>query len=406
MKKNKQILLVSMLFLISCSSGESISNEVSTSKNEDVSSIESVVTSSEISSSTITTSSIESSSEESSSSKANTSEESITSNSISSSSGVISSEISSVVSKYKVTFVKNPNVTTNLIGSKMEFEKGEEVSFSYSPKYGFKVTSLSIKDKNLNDVAYEELSYIKFLMPESDVTVSFVTEARKTLEIVNGAHSTINVVDKMDYYDEGAKINFTLDFENGYELDTLKVLKEENSSFVEVQYTILNDVYSFDFVNANMKIEVIDKEKVVSDDPFANSAVYEGDWDYYDGYYDYLMRFRIIFNGDYTLSWYLTWEDVDSGYEEYYALNYRMGVKKNAKPSDMVGTLRDSQENIAYVYDATSDTISFVSPIKMSTKEYTLILTRNENQEITSIKMSENLSDGFYQTGNKTLTKK
>ncbi len=398
MKKNKQILLISMLFLVSCSSGVSSSIANNTSHNSNGTTTSSIVTSS-VGNSISTTSSEASASK----SESESSQSSKDTNSNTSSQNVTSSENSSAVSKYKINVTENPNVTFSLVGLKDEFEKGEEVSFSYSPKYGFKVTSFSIKDSNLNDIAYTQTSYVTFLMPESDVTISFVTEVRKTLEIVNGEHSTINVTDKEDYYDAGAKINFTVNVENGYELDTLKVLKEENGSYVEVEYVFENEVYSFDFVDANMKIEVTDKAKVVSNDPFTAPTTYEGDWDYYDGYYDYIMRLRIVFNGDYTLSWYLTWEDLPY---EYYSYSNAFNHKMNAKPSDMVGTIRDSQENISYEYNETTDTIFFVTPLKMSTKECTLVLTRNESKEITSVMMTENMSDGYYQTGNRTLSKK
>lgn len=395
MKNRKLMVLIPVFLLISCSSNTSVTNSYSSSNDS--------VNSSSVNSSS-STSSKESESLSNSSSLSSIEESSSLTLSESSSSTVSSSNETTssneIITKYKVNFVANEYVRADIVGKEVEFAAGSNVMFNYSLTYGYKLNSFAIKDSSNNDIPYVETSYVTFVMPSSEVNISFDVSKKFTLDLVNGDHSIINVVDKNDYYDEGNEVHFTVDIDNKYELDTLKVYKIVNNEDIEVDYQTNDNDYSFLFANTNMKIVVIDKAKAVSIDPFTNKVTYEGDWSYYDGYTDYTMRLRIVFNGDGTLSWYLTYD-----YEEEYWDYAYVPNKEKAKPSDMVGSLRDSNENIEYIYDATINKINFVA--KIGSKEVPCVIKLNiTNDDIKSIVMETKMGGEYYQTDNKTLNRK
>lgn len=388
--------------LLSCgtnSSNSSSSSESSKNQTEAVNTtkVDSTVESKETTTETTTVSSTESteSSTESSESFIETSESSTES----SESSTESSSSTTEEVKYTVNFV-GENVSASIIGTKEEFASGEEVMFNYSVTYGYKITSFTIKDASGADVEYAETSFVTFTMPASNVTVSFFTVARHTLSLTNGEHSSITVTDQKDYYDEGDVVNFSVTFEEGYELDTLKVYKVVDGADTEVTYQTVEANYSFAFVGSNMKIVLVDKAKPVSSDPFTVKTSYQGDWDYYDGYdTTYTMYLRIVFNGDKTLSWYLNY----LYYDEYYAY-IPLKAAVYAAPSDMMGSPRDSGENLPYTYDRANEKITFTTKIKSSNMECSIKLNK-EGEEIKTITFETQMGDEYYQTGNRTLKK-
>ena len=381
MKNSKLLILIAASLLLSCgnnSSNSSSSSESSKNQTETVNTtkVDSTIESNKTTTETTTVSSAESS-ESSTESSSSTTEE----------------------VKYTVNFV-GENVNADTIGTKKEFASGEEVMFSYSVTYGYKITSFTIKDASGADVEYAETSFVTFTMPSSNVTVSFFTVARHTLSLTNGEHSSITVTDQKDYYDEGDAVNFTVTFEEGYELDTLKVYKVVDGVDTEVTYETAETNYSFTFADSNMKIVLVDKAKPVSSDPFTVKTSYQGDWDYYDGYdTTYTMYLRIVFNGDKTLSWYLNY----LYYDEYYAY-IPLKAAVYAAPSDMMGSPRDSGENLPYTYDQANEKITFTAAVKSSDIECSIKLNKEAN-EIKTITFETQMGDEYYQTGNRTLKK-
>lgn len=394
MKNSKLLILIAASLLLSCgnnSSNSSSSSESSKNQTETVNTtkVDSTIESSETTTETATVSSTEST-------------ESSESSTESSESSTESSSTTTEEVKYTVNFVGTEFVNASLIGKKEEFASGEEVIFSYSAKYGYKITSFTIKDASGADVEYAETSFVTFTMPSSNVTVSFFTVARHILSLTNGEHSSIAVTDKKDYYDEGDVVNFTITFEEGYELDTLKVYKVVDGVDTEVTYETAETNYSFTFVDSNMKIVLADKAKPVPSDPFTVKTSYQCDWEYYDGYdTTYTMYFRIVFNGDNTLSWYLNFTYIDEGYDWAY-IPPKADVY--AAPSDLTGTAKDSGENLPYTYDQATEKITFTTNVKSSDIECSIKLNK-EGNEIKTITFETQIDDEYYQTGNKTLKK-
>ena len=396
MKNSKLLILIAASLLLSCgnnSSNSSSSSESSKNQTETVNTtkVDSTIESSETTTETTTVSSTESNESSTESSESSTE---------SSESSTESSSTTTEEVKYTVNFVGTEFVNASLIGTKEEFASGEEVIFSYSVAYGYKITSFSIKDASGADVEYAETSFVTFTMPSSDVTVSFFAVARHTLSLKNGEHSSIAVADQKDYYDEGDVVNFTVTFEEGYELDTLKVYKVMGEVAMEIEYQATETNYSFIFADMNMQIVLADKAKPVSSDPFTVKTSYQGDWDYYDGYdTTYTMYLRIVFNGDKTLSWYLNY----LYYDEYYAY-IPLKAAVYAAPSDMMGSPRDSGENLPYTYDQVNEKITFTAAVKSSDIECSIKLNKEAN-EIKTITFETQMGDEYYQTGNRTLKK-
>lgn len=399
MKNSKLLILIAASLLLSCgnnSSNSSSSSESSKNQTETVNTtkVDSTITSSETTTETTTVSSIEST--ESSESSIESSE-----------SSTESSSSTTEEVKYTVNFVGTEFVNASLIGTKEEFASGEEVIFSYSAKYGYKITSFTIKDASGANVEYAETSFVTFTMPSSDVTVSFFTVTRHTLSLTNGEHSSITVTDKKDYYDEGDVVNFTVTFEEGYELDTLKVYKVMDGVDTEVTYETTETNYSFTFVDSNMKIALADKAKPVSSDPFTTKTIYQSnDWTFPDHYYTYYMYLRVVFNGDKTLSWYLSYEtsdDYGEGGEDWAYIPPKRAMV--TLPNDMPGEeLKDGQENLPYTYDQANEKITFTAKVKSSDIECSIKLNK-EGNEIKTITFETKMGDEYYQTGNKTLKK-
>lgn len=392
--------------LLSCgtnSSNSSSSSESSKNQTETVNTtkVDSTVESKETTTETTTVSSTESTeSTESSESSTESSESSTeTSESSTESSSSTTEEV-----KYTVNFV-GENVSASIIGTKEEFASGEEVMFNYSATYGYKVTSFTIKDASGADVEYAETSFVTFTMPASNVTVSFFTVARHTLSLKNGEHSSITVADQKDYYDEGDVVNFTVAFEEGYELDTLKVYKVMGKVAMEVEYQATETNYSFTFADLNMQIVLTDKAKPVSSDPFTVKTTYQSDeWLFPNGYYNYYMYLRVVFNGDMTLSWYLTFDSeyYEGGEDWAYIPPKRAAV---TKPNDMPGEdFKDGQENLPYAYDQANEKITFTTKINSSDIECSIKLNK-EGNEIKTITFETQMGDEYYQTGNRTLKK-
>ncbi len=390
--------------LLSCgnnSSNSSGSSESSKNQTETVNTtkVDSTIESSETTTETTTVSSTEST--ESSLESSESSTESSTESSESSTEG--NSSTTEEV-KYTVSFVGTEFVNASIIGTKEEFASGEEVMFNYSVTYGYKVTSFTIKDASGADVEYAETSYVTFTMPASNVTVSFFTVARHTLSLTNGEHSSITVIDQKDYYDEGDVVNFTVTFKEGYELDTLKVYKMGKVA-TEVEYQATETNYSFTFADLNMQIVLTDKAKPVSSDPFTAKTSYQSDeWLFPDGDYNYYMYLRVVFNGDMTLSWYLTFDSEYYGGGEYWAY---IPPKRAAvtKPNDMPGEdFKDGQENLPYTYDQANEKITFTTKVKSSDIECSIKLNK-EGEEIKTITFETQMGEEYYQTGNRTLKK-
>lgn len=397
MKNSKLLILVAASLLLSCgnnSSNSSSSSESSKNQTETVntSKVDSTIESSETTTETTTVSSTEST-------------ESSESSTESSESSTESSSSTTEEVKYTVNFVGTEFVNASLIGKKEEFVSGEEVMFSYSAKYGYKITSFTIKDASGANVEYAETSFVTFTMPSSNVTISFFTVARHILSLTNGEHSSITVTDKKDYYDEGDVVNFTVTFEEGYELDTLKVYKVMDGVDTEITYETAETNYSFTFADSNMKIVLADKAKPVPSDPFTVKTTYQSDeWLFPDGDYNYYMYLRVVFNGDMTLSWYLTFNSEYYEGGEYWAY---IPPKRAAvtKPNDMPGEdFKDGQENLPYTYDQANEKITFTAAVKSSDIECSIKLNK-EGNEIKTITFETKMGDEYYQTGNKTLKK-
>lgn len=401
MKNSKLLILIAASLLFSCgnnSSNSSSSSESSKNQTEtvDTTKVDSTITSSETTTETTTVSSTEST------------ESSIESSESSTESSESSTESSSSTTeevKYTVNFV-GENVNASIIGTKEEFASGEEVIFSYSVTYGYKVTSFTIKDASGADVEYAETSFVTFTMPSSNVTVSFFTVARHALSLKNGEHSSITVADQKDYYDEGDVVNFTVTFEEGYELDTLKVYKVMGEVAMEIEYQATETNYSFTFADMNMQIVLTDKAKPVSSDPFTIKTTYQGTWGYYDGSYDYDMYLRVIFNGDKTLSWYLSYKALDD-WDDYYAyIAPKAVIRASAStlPAGMPGDFKDGDENASYSYDEVNEKITFTTKVKNSDMECSIKLNK-EGEEIKTITFETKMGDEYHQTGNRTLKK-
>lgn len=399
MKNSKLLILIAASLLLSCgnnSSNSSSSSESSKNQTEtvDTTKVDSTITSSETTTETTSVSSIESS------------ESSIESSESSTESSESSTESSSTTTeevKYTVNFV-GENVNAKLIGTKEEFASGEEVIFSYSVTYGYKVTSFTIKDASGADVEYVQTSFVTFTMPSSNVTVSFFTVARHALSLKNGEHSSITVADQKDYYDEGDVVNFTVTFEEGYELDTLKVYKVMGEVAMEIEYQATETNYSFTFADMNMQIVLTDKAKPVSSDPFTIKTTYQSDeWLFPNGDYNYYMYLRVVFNGDMTLSWYLSFNSEYWGGEDWAYISPKRAAV--TKPNDMPGEeFKDGQENLQYTYDQANEKITFTAAVKSSDIECSIKLNK-EGEEIKTITFETQMGDEYYQTGNRTLKK-
>ena len=400
MKNSKLLILIAASLLLSCgnnSSNSSSSSESSKNQTETVNTtkVDSTIESSETATESTTVSSTESSESSTESSESSTE---------SSESSTESSSTTSEEVKYTVNFVGTEFVNASLIGTKEEFASGEEVIFSYSVTYGYKITSFTIKDASGADVEYAQTSFVTFTMPSSNVTVSFFTVARHTLSLKNGEHSSIAVTDQKDYYDEGDVVNFTVTFEEGYELDTLKVYKVMGEVAMEIEYQATETNYSFTFADMNMQIVLTDKAKPVSSDPFTTKTIYQSnDWTFPDHYYTYYMYLRVVFNGDTTLSWYLSFNSEYWGGEDWaYIPPKRAAV---TKPNDMPREeLKDGQENLPYTYDQANEKITFTAAVKSSDIECSIKLNK-EGNEIKNITFETKMGDEYYQTGNKTLKK-
>lgn len=400
MKNSKLLILIAASLLLSCgnnSSNSSSSSESSKNQTETVNTtkVDSTIESSETTTETTTVSSTESSESSTESSESSTE----SSESLTESSSTTTEEV-----KYTVNFVGTEFVNASLIGTKEEFASGEEVIFSYSVAYGYKITSFSIKDASGTDVEYAETSFVTFTMPSSNVTVSFFTVARHTLSLKNGEHSSITVTDQKDYYDEGDVVNFTVTFEEGYELDTLKVYKVMGEVAMEIEYQATETNYSFTFADMNMQIVLTDKAKPVSSDPFTVKTTYQSDeWLFPNGDYNYYMYLRVVFNGDTTLSWYLSFNSEYWGGEDWAYIAPKKAMV--TLPNDMPGEeLKDGQENLPYTYDQANEKITFTASVKSSDIECSIKLNK-EGNEIKTITFETQMGDEYYQTSNRTLKK-
>lgn len=404
MKNSKLLILIAASLLLSCGNNSSNSSSSSESSKNQTETVNTTKVDSTITSSETTTETTTASSTESSESSTESSTESSESSTESSESSTESSSSITEEAKYTVNFVGTEFVDADTIGTKKEFASGEEVIFSYSVTYGYKITSFTIKDASGADVEYAETSFVTFTMPASNVTVSFFTVARHTLSLTNGEHSSITVADQKDYYDEGDVVNFTVTFEEGYELDTLKVYKVMGEVAMEIEYQATETNYSFTFADMNMQIVLADKAKPVSSDPFTVKTTYQSDeWLFPNGDYNYYMYLRVVFNGDMTLSWYLSFNFEYWGGEDCaYIPPKRAAV---TKPNDMPGEeFKDGQENLQYTYDQANEKITFTAAVKSSDIECSIKLNK-EGNEIKTITFETQIDDEYYQTGNKTLKK-
>lgn len=400
MKNSKLLILIAASLLLSCGNNSSNSSSSSESSKNQTETVNTTKVDSTIESSKTTTETTTVSSTESSESSTESSESSTESSEFSTeSSSTTTEEV-----KYTVNFV-GENVNADTIGTKEEFASGEEVMFSYSAKYRYKITSFTIKDASGADVEYAETSFVTFTMPSSNVTVSFFTVARHTLSLKSGEHSSITVTDQKDYYDEGDVVNFTVTFEEGYELDTLKVYKVMGEVAMEIEYQATETNYSFTFADMNMQIALTDKAKPVSSDPFTIKTTYQSDeWLFPNGYYNYYMFLRVVFNGDTTLSWYLSFNsEYYEGGEDWAYIPPKRAVV--TLPNDMPGEeLKDGQENLPYAYDQANEKITFTATVKSSDIECSIKLNKEAN-EIKTITFETKMGDEYYQTGNRTLKK-
>lgn len=315
--------------------------------------------------------------------------------------------------KYTVTItpcegISNPNV----VSQEKEFAAGETIQFSCPVVYKYRVVAIHIRGTDGVDIAYTKgQSLYSFTMPASNVTISFEVEVRQTITVEKDSYTTVTFSDKglKDYFDEGEAVSFTLSFEEGYELGNLKAYNVSGSTTTEVQYAESKGIYTLTFGKTDMKIVVTAKEKeAAADDPFTSAVTYQGSWTYD---YDYTMRLRIIFNGNSTLDWYLTYEYV-GGEEEWTYQNGSVSnaTRKNAastaysKPSGMDGDFKSGYKNVPYTYDAATDKIEFTTPVKMTTATCHLQINRTSGS-VTSITVLEDLSSDYYQSKNCVLTK-
>ena len=311
---------------------------------------------------------------------------------------------------YVVRGVNTEHTSFNVLGEKEEFSPGDNVMFTASANYGYKINSFVITRDDTNEViSYTGTTLFEFTMPESDVTVTFDVEQLYKIATTNSAHSVVKYSPDKDYYAAGSQVSFTVSMtDDNYEVDTITVRVVKPSSTITP--TQNGDTYTFTMPASNVLIIVKEKEKPASivEEPFTSPTKFEGTWDYYDGYYDYEMRLRIEFDGSGKLAWYLTYEDI--GGDDWWTSGSTTNgplVKNKAvsyAPSDMNGTLKAGETENTYTFDPETDQIKYTTKVKTSMTECTLQLIRS-GASVTSIKMLNNMSGDFYQSKDCVLKK-
>lgn len=309
--------------------------------------------------------------------------------------------------KYNISTTNAENISFSIAGQKQSFYEGEEVIFSVAANYGYQINSFEIiKDSDLSKIEYSGSSSYSFIMPNSNVTINFDVETLYQVTINNSDHINVLISNERDYYSYNEQISFTLSnlMPSSYELDKVEIIDKDNNI---ISYSLENDVYSFNMPKSNVVITITEKEIIKSQDPFLTKTSFEGTYDYYDGSYDYVNRLRIVFNGDKTLSWYMTYESQD--YWDEWANPNNNGLNplqpKYSAPSDMQGDgTRHEHKNIPYTYDDSLDQIIFETPVNSTTCECTLQINRS-GESIVSITILNNMPDSYLACKNVVLSK-
>ena len=133
------------------------------------------------------------------------------------------------VNKTLSSITVNSSNYGEVTADKAQAYEGEEITLTVTPDMGYKLSTLNVKDDSNKDI---EVSDNKFVMPDSDVTVS-ATFGEKSYDItyeeadsgwVRGAYSA--------NFNEEVELNVIPCA--GYELDTLTV-KDENENIIPVE---------------------------------------------------------------------------------------------------------------------------------------------------------------------------
>ncbi len=321
----------------------------------------------------------------------------------------MTSEEIPVPNKYLVVGKNVEHVNFNLF-DKIDFEEGETVQFTFSAKQGYAIKGFVITRDDTNaEITYAGTSFIEFEMPASHVSVTF--DVAQTYEVLTNAsaHTKITVSPDKTYYEAGTEVSVTVNVtDDKYQLDSVNVTTEKGET---VSTKLDGETYKFTMPSSNVTISTVESEKPVeeSKDPFTAKTTFQGKWGYYDGYYDYDMHFRIVFDGKGTLSWYLNYEDVGGDdwwtYDPLHSGPLANYTRVSSSPSDLPGTHKAGEVDVEYTYDAAKDQINYTAAVKMSTVSCTLQINRS-GDNITSITMLNNMSGDFYQSQGCTLNKK
>ena len=156
-----------------------------------------------------------------------------------------------VKSSINVEIVNETEDLTVEINDMTQVEYEEEVKFKVKPIKGYKVKSIRIIDENNNEVNFSETDknneYI-FTMPAVDVTIIPVYEkitSSVSYEMNDHAKEiTIEVNDVMAVVYED-KVKFTIDVEDGYEIDTIEIEDQEGNI---LDYKKTNNKNEYEFV--------------------------------------------------------------------------------------------------------------------------------------------------------------
>ena len=132
--------------------------------------------------------------------------------------------------KYAVKIAASTNGSVSASASSAE--KGAEVTLTAAPKAGYELDTLVVKDADKNALSVTDN---KFIMPESDVTVTatFKVQAGKYNVTINSSKNG-KVTANTASCAAGTEVIMTVDPNAGYELDTLTVMNTTNNSSVAV----------------------------------------------------------------------------------------------------------------------------------------------------------------------------
>lgn len=273
------------------------------------------------------------------------------------------------------------NVSTYYAGEEVTFSIGETLDASYH------FDGVKVIDENNQEVSCTfEYGVYTFIMPESNVNIRTAESKMFTITDNSDEHSHLTINNEKTYYVAGETVSFTVSVDNNYEINSVLVEKALEEGYEVIESSLVDGTYSFIVPLSDVRISVETSLKTVtSTDPWTSKTTYTGQYDDYD----YEVHIKVVFNGDGTLSWDISYYEWDYEYCDWWG----------------PFSFRNSGGNRAYTYDESTLTVTFTSTSQTSVEnEYHLSVTLGSTVP-SAVKFKENLgSDSKAQTKDVVLS--